>query len=304
MKNDLPISDVIIIGGSYAGMSAAMALGRSLRKVIILDSNMPCNRQTPQAHNFITHDGKAPAEIARIAKEQVLAYPGISYIQGIANQVEKVPEGYRVRTAAGGSYLAKKLLFATGVKDLAPAIPGFAECWGISVLHCPYCHGYEVSGNTIGILAKGDTAYEMCRLLSNWSKILILFTNGPAELSEEQTRVLQEKNIRIVEEEIAALEHRKGYLHKITGAEGNQYPLTALFARIPFEQHCHLPEELGCAITPEGYIQANNFQQTTVVGIYAAGDATVRMRSLANAVAAGNMAGAALNGELIMEEWK
>src|SRR5690606_24019090 len=133
--------DVIIIGGSYAGLSAAMALGRSRRTVLIIDEGRPCNRQTPHAHNLITHDGDAPADIARRAKEQVLAYPTVRFIRDKALSAAGADGAFDVGTASDHAYRAKKLLLATGVRDLTPPIPGFAECWGISVLHCPYCHG-------------------------------------------------------------------------------------------------------------------------------------------------------------------
>src|SRR5688500_15844678 len=129
--------DVIIIGGSYAGLSAAMALGRSLRQVLIIDSSKPCNQQTPHSHNFITQDGETPKGIAEKAKAQVLKYDTVKFYNGIATEGTKTENGFEIKTQSGGRFTSKKLLFATGVKDQFPDINGFAECWGISVLHCP-----------------------------------------------------------------------------------------------------------------------------------------------------------------------
>jgi len=131
-----PDFDVVIIGGSYAGLSAAMALGRAVRRVLILDSGQPCNRQTPHSHNLITQDGATPAHITAVAKEQVLAYPTVRFQAGTATAVMGESNSFVVETAAGEQFRARKILFATGVRDLLPAIPGFAESWGISVIHC------------------------------------------------------------------------------------------------------------------------------------------------------------------------
>ena len=135
--------EVIIIGGSYSGLAAAMALGRSVRRVLIIDSGAPCNRFTPHSHNFITHDGEVPAVISAKAKAQVLAYPTVQFQEGIVTKADKTAQGFTVTTASGATYTAKKLFIATGVKDILPEINGLAACWGVSAIHCPYCHGYE-----------------------------------------------------------------------------------------------------------------------------------------------------------------
>src|SRR5690606_19696546 len=163
------VFDVIIIGGSYAGLSAALALGRSLRHVLIIDSGAPCNRQTPHSHNFLTHDGEPPARIATQARDEVLRYDTVRFVQDTATEAVSQEHGFAVTTASGDRYTAQKLLFATGVRDLMPDIPGFADCWGISILHCPYCHGYEVRGRTTGVLANGDTGYELAMFINNWT---------------------------------------------------------------------------------------------------------------------------------------
>ena len=198
MKNEESF-EVIIVGGSYAGLSAAMALGRSLRRVLIIDGGNPCNAQTPHSHNMITLDGVPPAEITAKAKAQVLNYETVEWKEGIAVTGRTEGEGFTVGLASGETFHARKLLFAAGLKDLMPAIEGFAECWGISVLHCPYCHGYEVANKPIGVLGNGDGGFELARLISNWSKNLTLYTNGLSTLGAEQTEKLRHHNIEIVE---------------------------------------------------------------------------------------------------------
>ncbi len=293
--------DTIIIGGSYAGLAAGMALGRALRKVLIIDSGDPCNKQTPHAHNFLTNDGKAPKEIARIAKQQVQVYNTVEFLDGFVASGIKTGNGFEVQIRTGETFSANKLIFATGIKDIMPDIPGFAACWGISVIHCPYCHGYEVRHQKTGILANGDTAFELASLLSNWTTDLTLYTNGKSTLSAPQLKKLQTHNINVAETEIEHLEHQNGYIEHIIFSDGKKVPATALYARLPFVQHASVPQSLGCALTPEGYIEIDMAQRTTIHGIYACGDNTSRMRNLANAVSMGTTTGMMVNKELIEE---
>jgi thioredoxin reductase len=207
--------DVIIVGGSYSGLAAAMALGRALKNVLIIDSGKPCNRQTPHSHNFITHDGKTPKEIATLAKHQVEAYSTVKFFNGLATRGAKTESGFDIETASGETFSARKLIFATGIKDIMSDIEGYAECWGISVLHCPYCHGYEVRNERTGILGNGEYGFEFSGMISNWTKDLTLFTNGKSTLTAEQTATLEHHHIPIVEKEIEKLEHANGHLQKI-----------------------------------------------------------------------------------------
>jgi thioredoxin reductase len=299
--NDSEAVDVIIIGGSYAGLSAALALGRALRQVVVLDSGQPCNRQTPHSHNFLTQDGSTPAAIAAVAREQVLAYPTVQLRQDAAVAATGKDNSFTVTTASGIVLHARKLLFASGIRDMMPALPGFTECWGISAIHCPYCHGYEYREQPTGILANGDVAAEMGLLIRNWTDKLTIFTNGPATLHSEQRQRLADRGIAVEEAPVQQLRHQNGYLAHLDLADGCTVPLAALYARLPFEQHCTLPQALGCAHSEAGYVAVDNFQKTSLPGIYAAGDATSPMRAVAAAVAAGMMAGAMLNRELIFE---
>src|SRR3990170_4746146 len=190
--------DVIIIGGSYSGLAAGMALGRALRQVMIIDSGKPCNRQTPHSHNFLTQDGKTPKEIATLAKQQVERYDTIVFFNGLAINGVKTENGFTVQTDSGQTFSAKKLIFATGIKDIMLNIDGYAECWGISVLHCPYCRGYEVRNQRTGILSNGEHGFEFSSLISNWTEDLTLFTNGASTLTAEQTTKIQRHHIKIV----------------------------------------------------------------------------------------------------------
>ena len=293
--------DVIIIGGSYAGLSAAMALGRSLKNVLIIDSGKPCNQQTPHSHNFLTRDGETPANLATISKAQVLAYPTIKFLDGLAESATKTGYGYTITTADQQVLNAKKLIIAAGVKDIFPSIKGFAACWGISVLHCPYCHGYEVNGKTTGIIANGEIGFEFTKLISNWTKDLTVFTNGIVDINiDDQTKLLA-KNINIVEKEIEEIIHENGMVKHLKFKDGSTHELDAIYARVGMEHNTKVINDLSIELTEQGYVAVNAFKQTNVAGVYAAGDCTTMMRSVANAVAEGNFAGTILNKELVNE---
>jgi thioredoxin reductase len=295
--------DVIIVGGSYSGLAAGMALGRALKQVLIIDSGMPCNRQTPYSHNFLTQDGKIPKEISIHARQQVGNYDTVKFFNGLAVNGVKTENGFEIRTGSGEVFSAKKIIFATGIKDTMPGVEGYAECWGISVLHCPYCHGYEIRNEKTGIWGNGDPGFELSMLISNWTKDLALFTNGKSTLTAPQTDKLGKHSIKIVETEIEKLEHVNGYLQKIRFKDVTASSVTALYAHHPFEQHCGIPKTLGCELSDEGYIKTDPFQKTSIQGVFACGDNTTRMRTLANAVAQGTTAGMMVNKEMVFEEF-
>ncbi|MEO6549793.1 MAG: NAD(P)/FAD-dependent oxidoreductase [Ferruginibacter sp.] len=295
--------EVIIIGGSYSGLAAAMALGRALRTVLIIDSGEPCNRQTPHSHNFITQDGKTPAAIINAARRQVEKYGTVKFFTGLSTNGIKTESGFQIGTASGETFSGTKLIFATGIKDIIPGIPGFSECWGISVIHCPYCHGYEVRSQITGIIGNGEYGYEFSALISNWTNNLTLFTNGKSTLTAVQTAKLLQHHIAIIEDEIESLQQHKGYLHHIHFRTGKSLAIKAIYTRTSFVQHCSIPERLKCQLNKDGYIEVDPSQKTTVHGIFACGDNTSRMRTVANAVAMGTTAGIMVNKELVDENF-
>ena len=295
--------DVIIIGGSYSGLAAGMALGRALRQVLIIDGGKPCNRQTPYSHNFITQDGKTPTEITSLAKQQVEKYSTVKFMNGLVVHGAKTKKDFEIQIASGETFSAKKLIFATGIQDIVPDIDGFSECWGISVLHCPYCHGYEVKNESTGILGNGEKGFEFASLISNWTKDLTLFTNGKSTLTTDQSAKLDNHLIKTVETEIDRLEHANKYLQKIIFKDGTASSVKVLYAPGPFKQHSDIPKDLGCELTDEGYIKTDPIQRTSLHGVYACGDNTTRTRTIANAIAMGTAAGMMVNKEIAFEEF-
>jgi thioredoxin reductase len=295
--------DVIIIGGSYAGLSAGMALGRALRKVLIIDSGKPCNAQTPYSHNFLTQDGKTPQQIAMIAREQLNQYKTIENHTGVAKSGKKTNDGFEIAIGSGEIVNGKKLIFATGVTDIMLGIKGFAQCWGIPIIHCPYCHGYEVRNEKTGIIGNGDAGFELSKEIYNWTKDLTLFTNGKFVLSKDQAEKLKQKNIDVLETEIEEFVHNNGQLQHVVLKGGTKVVMKAVYARPSYEQHCIIPQTLGCCLTEQGHIKVDMFQKTTIEGVFACGDNSTPLRSVSNAAATGTTAGAMANKALVADEF-
>ncbi|MDM1501258.1 NAD(P)/FAD-dependent oxidoreductase [Myroides marinus] len=293
--------DVIIVGGSYSGLSAAMALGRLLKSVLIIDSGLPCNRQTPHSHNFITQDGQTPLAIANKAKEQVLVYQTVSFYQGLAVSGKKTLNGFEITTDLNDTFSGKKLIFATGIKDIMPDIKEIDACWGISVIHCPFCHGYEFKDKKTAILANSDKAVHLASLVGNLTKNITVLTNASADFTIEQREKLAKNHITIIEIPITAVKHEKGYLESVVFKDNSKLDVQAMYAAVAFEQHCPIPKDLGCELTETGYIKVDAFQKTSIDGIYACGDNTSMFRSVSAAVASGSMAGAMVVKELTEE---
>lgn len=301
-SNDL--HDVIIIGGSYAGLSAALSLGRSLRKVLIIDSNNPCNKQAPFAHNFFANDSINPQELRNKARQQLSQYNTVSFLEGLAIDIIPQENSFEAITENGEKFTSKKVLFATGVTDTIPNIEGFSECWGISVLHCPYCHGYEAKQLKTGVLGNGDLGFELAKIISHWTDDLTLYTNGTSTLSPEEVLKLNKHNIKVVENEIDYIEHENGYIKQLHFKDTPPDEMEALYTQLPFMQQCSLPEKLGCEFTEKGFISVNKCLESTVNGVFGAGDCLSLFRSIAHAVAQGNKAGAIINKCLIEEEFQ
>lgn len=295
--------DVIVVGGSYAGLSAAMSLGRSLRNVLVVDSGKPCNAPTPHSHNFLTQDGRTPAEIATIGKQQLESYKTVHFQNDIALTGKKISGGFELSMQSGKHVSARKLIFATGIKDQLPDIPGFSACWGRSVIHCPYCHGYEFHHKKTAILGSGETAMHYALLVRNLTDDLTVLTNGVADFSEEQLTKLRKHNIPVIGSEVAAIGHHNGQVYHVAFGNGNNIAFDAVYFRPPFIQHSDIPQALGCELTEQGYLKIDAVQKTSVDGVFACGDNSSMMRSVANAVATGNFAGAVVNRELATEEF-
>ena len=271
---------VLVIGGSFAGLSAAMQLARARRDVVVVDSGLPRNRYAHVSQGFFGQDGRSPQEILEIARAQVLAYPTAGLRRDEATRARRVDDSFEIDLASGATVRARRLVLATGVIDELPDIPGLRERWGRTVLHCPYCHGYEVAGQRLGILAVGESSMHQSMLLPDWSDDVTLFTNGSFEPSEEQRAVLAMRGVRIESRAVARLLGEGQALSglQVRGDDGEALiAIDALFTASRTRMASDLAEQLGCAMDegPVGsMIRVDSRRATTVPGVFAAGDAT------------------------------
>jgi thioredoxin reductase len=295
--------DAVIVGGGPAGLNAALMLGRARRQTLVCDSGQPRNAPAEAAHNFLSRDGTPPLQLLQLGRDQLRPYATVEW-ESIAVESAAHEAGHFHLTLADGRRVAsRKLLLATGVRDELPSSPGFREMWGRSVFHCPYCHGWEVRDEPLALYGNGDMGFELSRLLTGWSRDLILCTDGPATLTDAQRAGLATNNIPVREETIARLEGTDGHLEAICFTNGDRLRRRAIFLRPVQYQHSSLPEQLGCTFTPEGLIEVDAMGRTGVSGLYAAGDAAQRMQSVVMAASSGASAAGMLNHELISEEF-
>ncbi|HYC29085.1 MAG TPA: NAD(P)/FAD-dependent oxidoreductase [Chitinophagaceae bacterium] len=241
--------------------------------------------------------------IANKAREQALAYSTVTMLNDLAMNGKKTESGFLITTQKGQELLAKKLVFATGIKDQMPAIKGFAACWGISVIHCPYCHGYEFRNKRTGILANGERAFHIASLVNNLTSDMTILTSGKAEFTEEQIKKLANHQVQIIEKDLSEIEHKNGRITNVVFKDGDKISFNAVYAAIPFVQHSDIPVQLGCELTELGHIKVDGFQKTTIEGVFVCGDNSSMMRSVANAVGTGNLVGAVVNKALTDEQF-
>jgi len=294
--------DVIIIGGSFAGLSAAMQLGRARRRVLLLDGGLPRNRFADASHGFLGQDGKAPAEIVREAGRQVLAYPTVEILHREALSAASDGDGFTV-IYAGGDVRGRRVILATGVVDHLPEVPGLRERWGGTVLHCPYCHGYEVRDRPLGVLANHPMAAHQAAMLPDWGPTT-LFTQGRFEPDAEALVLLSRRGVAIEREPVVEVLGAAPAMDAVRLADGRIRSVNALFVAPRTELAGPFARELGCAID-DGMlgpmIRVDDFKATTVPGVYAAGDAARAMHNATFASADGVMAGVSAHQSLMRD---
>jgi thioredoxin reductase len=293
--------DVIVIGGSHSGLSAALSLGRTGRKVLLLDNNLSCNRYTALSHNFLTQDGQQTKSIAEIAEKQVRNYPTVEIVKDTAIYGQKISDDFEIVTLKENHYKARKILFASGITDILPDIKGFKECWGSSIVHCPYCHGHEYRQQKTAILGNGEAAFEMARILKNLTSDIVIISNKVSEFDEDQLHQLKRNNIKILQSEPQEILHNNGQIYGIALSDDLYIDVGILYTSLPFRQSSEIPQMLGCRFTHYGLIEVDDKQRTSIKGIYACGDNSSMMRSISRAVYTGNLAGAVINTDLSIE---
>lgn len=285
--------DVIVIGGSFAGLSAAMQLVRGQRKVTVIDAGEPRNRFADQSHGFFGLDGVSPVVIQQEASRQLLKYPTATIVKGKATSVEKTATGFTVTLGDGHTLSSKKLILATGLRDELPTIPGIKERWGATVIHCPYCHGYEFRNQPLGVIATGPMSAHQAGIIPDWGPTTY-FTQGLYEPDDEQRAFLKKRGVTIESTPVLEVLGRPPAISSVFLADGRTINVNALFVGPKTHMSSPFAEQLGCEFEegPMGLvIKINEMKQTSVDGVFAAGDVSNPMQNATLASASGVMAG-------------
>jgi thioredoxin reductase len=294
--------DAIIIGGGPAGLSAALILGRCLRKVLIIDSRKPRNISAKEMHGYLTRDGIVPSEFYNIAHSQLQKYECISYREDEITHAKLVGHQFEVMNQEGQTFRAKKLLLALGVVDDLPKIPGFKRFYGKSIFHCPYCDAWEVRGIPLAVYGKGRRGYQIAFTLHHWSQDVILCTDGPAELSSEELQALQKRSILIREEKIQELYGEKDVLQEIRFEQGPPLKRKVLFFNTGSYIRSDLLEQLGCCFSQEEGVATGKYVVTNIPGLYAAGNVLREVQLVIVAAAEGAEAAFGIHTALLKED--
>jgi thioredoxin reductase len=301
MYND--VFDVVIIGGGSAGLSAALVLGRSLRNVLVCDNGEPRNLPSHSMHSFLSRDGTDPSDLLQIARDQLKPYDTVKIRNIKVKQANRNNKGFfDIEFADSTMVTSRKILLSTGIIDELPHIQGFSELWGRAVLHCPYCHGWEVRNKSLAVYGKGQDGLALALLISNWSDNLVLCSDGPVNLEEKDRQILASKRIEIYEQNIDRLEYSSiDKLERIVFVDGSSLKREALFIRPTQRQRSSLYAQLGCTITESGKIKIDETGRTTVSGVYAAGDAVRTRQKVIMAASDGVNAAITINQDMVDE---
>lgn len=290
--------DVVIVGGGAAGLSAALVLGRARRRVAVVDAGSPRNAPAGHMQGFLSRDGMPPLELLAAGRAEASGY-GVLLI---GDHVESVAPGFVVHLAGGTALEARRILVATGVGDELPDIPGVRERWGNDLLHCPYCHGWEVRDQPLGVLGTHPLAAEHAQLVRQWSDDVVFFTHT-AELQAADREGLEARGMQIVDGEIARLVVEDDRLTGVELTDGRVVPRTAVFIRPRNRPHGDgLLEGLGCELDDAGFPLVDTSGRTSVAGVWAAGNVADPRAQVITSAGAGSAAAIAINADLVQED--
>ncbi|KHO22090.1 MULTISPECIES: NAD(P)/FAD-dependent oxidoreductase [Mycolicibacterium] len=295
--------DVVVIGGGAAGLSAATVLARARRRVTVVDAGEPRNAPAQHVHGFLSRDGIAPAQMLSIGRDELLGYGG-QVVQARATGIEQLGDrGFVVRCDGAGDLTARGVVVATGLRDELPEIPGLREQWGVDVLHCPYCHGYEVRDMPLAVLGGNNRPFTLhqASLVRQWSSDVIFFPNRIVLTVEERTR-LTARGIRIVEGEVAGLVVKDYQLSGVEFVDGQIVPRSVAFVGPRFVPYDELLTCLGCEAGEGGWVSTDPTGHTSVTGVWAVGNVVDSPAQLINAAGAGTKAAIALNHFLLEQD--
>ncbi|HZW38867.1 MAG TPA: NAD(P)/FAD-dependent oxidoreductase [Ignavibacteriaceae bacterium] len=294
--------DVIIVGGGPAGLSAALVLARSRRKILLCDNGRPRNFKVQEMHGYLTRDGVAPLDFLNLGRNELKKY-GVR-IQSIEIiKAVKVKKLFNLTARTGETFTSKSLLLATGIKDHLPEIPGIEEYYGKSVFHCPYCDGWENRDKKIAVYAKrGKAGAALSFALKHWSNDVVYCSDGSTRINDDDKDLLTKAGIPIYLQKIKGLEGQSGFLKKIIFEDESLIDRDVIFFSTGTSQSSNLGKQLGCNLSKEGFLLFNNKQKTNIEGIFAAGDTVHEVKFVIVAAAEGAKAAMAINKSLLDEE--
>ncbi|MCS1351846.1 NAD(P)/FAD-dependent oxidoreductase [Mechercharimyces sp. CAU 1602] len=296
--------DVAIIGGGASGMSAALVLGRTGRMIAVIDEGKPRNAVALHSHGYLTQDGVSPHSFRECSRKQLATYPNVHFITMRAEQIEQYYNAFILILSDEQRLQARKVLFATGMIDQLPPLPGLKEAYGKSIFPCPYCDGWEVRDQPLALLGSSPSLYSFAHLIYEWSKDLMVFSHGLAPLPSWQKNILQKRQIILIEEPISHLSSQNGFLEAIILQSGRTISRRAAFLLDTHpHQACLLPYQLGVTINKRGAYETLEHGKTSIPGLYIAGDAVNIFSGLIGAAAEGYETGVALHHELVEEDW-
>ena len=290
--------DVVVVGGGAAGLSAALVLGRARRRVVVVDGGDPRNAPAAHVHGFISRDGMPPADLLAVGREEAGAY-GVEFVAG---QVVSIEPGFTIALEAGEVLEARRLLIATGATDDVPQIPGLQERWAKDFLHCPYCHGWEVRDQPLGVLGTNAVSVEHAQLIRQWSDDLVFFTHTH-DLTETERDQLEARDIRIVDGEVRGLVVEDNQLRGVVLGDGRTVERSALFVRPELRPRLDgLLEQLGCETVDFGFVRVDSVGRTSVRGVWAAGNVANPRAQAITAAGEGSTAAISINADLVEED--
>jgi thioredoxin reductase len=297
------IYDVVIVGAGPAGLSAALILGRCRRSVLVCDAGRPRNAASHAMHGYLTRDGVDPRQFLALARRELTQYDTIELRDvEVTDATCRQDTQFDVTFASGETVRARKLLIATGVVDNLPAQPGFRECYGRSVFHCPYCDGWEVRDQPIAIYGRGERGLGLSLELTAWSRDLVLCTDGPSEIDEEGRARLERNGIALREAHVVRLDEEQGQLTAVVFDDGERLARRALFFTTGQTQRSDLSLRLGCVFNDKGTVRTGKYETTHLDGLYVAGDASRAVQWVIVAAAEGAEAAFAINTDLIQAQ--
>ena len=291
-------ADVVIVGGGAAGLSAALVLGRARRRVLVVDAGAPRNAPAAHMQGFLSRDGMPPQELLAAGREELQHYG----IEVVSDQVVEAVSGFTVSLASGRHVHARRLLLATGAGDELPEITGARERWGRDLLHCPYCHGWEVRDRPIGVLGLGPGSVDHGQLLREWTADLIFFAHSYA-LSASERSGLEARGVEVVDGRVAEFVVAADRLQGVRLDDGRSVAREAIFFRpVMYAHTAGLTESLGCELNAAGFVQVDGMGQTSVPGVWAAGNVADPRAQVITAAGEGSAAAIAINADLVAED--